>query len=133
MKDLKIVNVYVEKNILIRLTNNKENADYSIVSGKKEVIFVCEDKDLINEYLLKNGVSPSASGFKYLAIAIKTVSNKLEKRQKYSLEKDVYIPVAEKFSVTKCSVERAISNAINRSKSKDLTPKRFIERYKLGF
>ena len=132
MSSEKIVTLFVEEGILIRITKSKTDADYCITSKNEEGN--SKDIDIINikEYLINNKISLNAGGFNYLIMAITIVSEKLEKRIKYSLLKDVYPVVAEKYSVTTNSVERAIWNAIFRSSANGVGTKRFIEKYKLG-
>lgn len=128
----RIVTIFVEDNILIRVTKNKEDADIIISSGKKEVAIVKEADTAIMEYLLSNNISPNAGGFTYLVMAINIVTEKLANQKRYSLTKDVYPMVAQNFSVSQVSVERAIWNAIDSSKAKGIGTKRFIEKYRLG-
>ena len=130
MSSEKIVTLFVESGVLIRITNSREDADYCITSregNEKDV-----DNIDIKEYLLNNEISLNSYGFNYLVMAITIVCEKLESKKKYSLSKHVYPVIAEKFSVTTYSVERAIWNAILRSLGKGIGAKRFIEKYKLG-
>ena len=132
MSNEKIVTLFVEEGVLIRITKSKTDADYCITLKMKEGNSKDIDIISIKEYLVNNKISLNAGGFNYLIMAITIVSEKLEKGVKYSLLKDVYPVVAEKYSVTTNSVERAIWNAISRSLEKGIGTKRFIEKYKLG-
>lgn len=128
----KIVTIYVERDILLRITNNKEEADYAIVSGNKEVICVKGQNEDITNYLLSNGISLNAGGFRYLYMAINLVSKKIKENRQYTLTGDIYPLIAERYAVSTCSVDRAIWNALNRSKAEDKSPKTFIEKFMLG-
>ena len=132
MGSSKIVTIYVEKDILLRITNNKDEADYAIVSGNKEVICVKGQNEDITNYLLDNGISLNAGGFRYLYMAINLASKKIKENRKYTLTGDIYPLIAERYSVSTCSVDRAIWNALNRSKSEDKSTKTFIEKFMLG-
>lgn len=132
MSGEKVITLFVEKDIFIRITNNREEADYVIESGKKQIIHSKTDEELIKEYLQDKGISLNSGGFNYLIMAINIVCEKLENNKKYSLTKDVYPLIAEKYSVTASSVDRAIWNSIHRSLEDGTGPKRFIEKFKLG-
>lgn len=132
MRTNKIVTIYVHKDILIRLTSNKEDADFLIVPGEQQVCCIKSDKDDIIRYLMENGISTKASGFKYLCNAIEIALKKIRNNQNYTLTGDIYPAIAEKYAVSTCSVDRAMWNALSRSKAKDMTPKKFIEKFILG-
>lgn len=128
MSNEKIVTLFVEEGVLIRITNDKEEADYVIPYKSRKKI----ENISIKKYLLKNKISLNAGGFNYLIMAINIVNDKIANKEKYSLSKDVYPQIAESYSVTALSVERAIWNAIQRSNAVGVGAKRFIEKYKLG-
>lgn len=132
MAKSKIVNIYIEDGTLLRIVSDKNNADIIIEIAKKKDGYSLEEEKLIKLYLIDSGISTKAGGFKYLIMAIGIVSEKLENKKQYSLAKDVYPLVAQKYSVTAGSVDRAICNAIERSLVKGVGPKCFIEKYKLG-
>lgn len=132
MANDKVVNVYVEEGILLRIVRNKKNADIIIEYGKKAVINYSNNEELIKKYLVDNCISTKAGGFKYLIMAINIVGEKLDNNKQYSLINDVYPLIAKKYSVTSSSIDRAICNVIERSSVKGIGPKRFIEKYKIG-
>lgn len=132
MANDKVVNIYVEEGILLRIVRNKKKADLVIESCEKTVVNCSNNEELIKKYLVDNGISTKAGGFKYLIMAINIVGEKLDNNKRYSLSKYVYPLIAEKYSVTPSSVDRAICNVIERSFVKGIGPKRFIEKYKLG-
>lgn len=127
----KVISVYVGEGILLRIVNDKQCADLVIESSQRKVIN-CFEEDNIKDYLVSNGISTKAGGFKYLIMAITIVNEKIENNKQYSLSKDIYPLIAEKFSVTAGSVDRAICNVIERSLVKGIGPKRFIEKYIIG-
>jgi len=132
MLEKKVVSIFVESDVSIWITNNREEADYYITSNKDKIIKKEGASTCIRDYLLNNKISLNAGGFNYLIMAITIVCKKLENEKRYSLSKDVYPVISKKFSVTASSVERAIWNAIERSDAKGVGAKRFIEKYKLG-
>jgi hypothetical protein len=132
MLEKKAVSIFVDSDVSIWITSNKEEADYYITSTGNNTVKT-EDKNIsIRKYLLNNKISLNAGGFNYLLMAIDIVCKKIESDKKYSLSKDVYPVISKRFSVTTLSVERAIWNAIKRSDAEGIGAKRFIEKYKLG-
>jgi two-component system response regulator (stage 0 sporulation protein A) len=83
----------------------------------------------IEEYLLKNNIDPTVSGYGYLIMAIKIVSEKILNREKYFLFKDVY-PLIEKGNyISINNIARAIKRAIYNSDAKVKNSKIFMENY----
>lgn len=132
MLEEKIVTILVEEGVLIRITNDIKEADYVIPYKKVENAKKNSENISIKQYLVNNKISLNAGGFNYLIMAITIVSKKVASKKKYSLSKDVYPAIAEKYCVTALSVERAIWNAIERSNAKGMGAKKFIQMYKLG-
>lgn len=123
MSNEKIVSLFVDDSVLIRLTNNIEDADYCITPINKKSI---------REYLVNHKIFFGSNGFNYLVMAITIACQKIEDKNKYTLSKEVYPLVAQIFCVTTLKVEMSIWNAIGRSTAKDVGVKRFIENYKLS-
>lgn len=133
MKKEKEVSLFIEDNILIRITNNKEEADYVITSEKKSTVksMVVVDTGII-DYIRKYEISDKSHGFYYFIMAIRIASEKIHNNKMYTLARDIYPPIAECYSVTENSVARAMCNAIDRSNAKGISAKSFINGYELN-